>query len=312
MAVIKYSIVIPLYNEAETIPELYMRLEKVLLQLGESYEIIFVNDGSQDNTMEVIRGLTAKNLNVKALELSRNFGLQPAYSAGVDHACGEAVIIMDGDLQDPPEFIPKLVEKWKEGYDVVYAVKAKRKENIFKRLGFAAFYKVFSSISNIPMPSAAGGFSVMSRKIVDVFKIMPEKNRLVSGIRAWIGYKQTGIVFERGERFSGNPRQTFGKLLKMALDGFFSFSAVPIRIATLMGLLAAGFAVLSIFGLIVYRVFKESIPVGWTSLMIAIMFFGGIHLFFIGILGEYVFRIFDEVKSRPLYLIKEKIGFDQM
>jgi polyisoprenyl-phosphate glycosyltransferase len=220
------------------------------------------------------------------------------------------VVMMDGDLQDPPELIPELIAKSKEGYDVVYAVKTKRKENILKRFAFAAFYRVLCNISTIPLPLNAGGFSIMSRKVIDIFKLFPEKNRLVPGIRAWIGYKQTGIFFERDERFSGDPRQTLKRLFNLAMDGVFSFSTIPIRIATVLGLIASTLSLLAIVAVIVLRIFTDRIAVmGWTSLMITIMFFGGIQLLFIGVLGEYVWRIFDEVKNRPLYLIGEKIGF---
>ena len=187
---IRYSVVIPIYNESDTIPELFSRIEKVLSGMNESYEIIFVNDGSDDNSMDKIREIISRNGSVKALELSRNFGLQTAYCAGLEHASGEAVIVMDGDLQDPPELIPQLVAKWKEGNDVVYTVKTKRQENIFKRFAFATFYRILRSISTIEMPLDAGSFSIMSRKVVDIFNSLPEKNRLVSVIRAWVGYKQ--------------------------------------------------------------------------------------------------------------------------
>jgi len=308
---IQYSLVIPIFNEQETLPELTQRLEKVLSQLHESYEIIFVNDGSQDASMQVIKELSSKNKCIKAIEFSRNFGLQTAYSAGIEHAAGQAVIAMDGDLQDPPELIPKLIAKWKEGYDVVYTVKTKRQENVLKRFAFASFYRILRSISAVEMPLDAGSFSIMSRRVVDAFKSLPEKNRLVSGIRAWIGYKQTGIPFERDARFHGEPRQTLWKLMRMATDGLFSFSTVPIRIATFLGLMASGLALVSILAVLILKLFTNLIPVlGWASLMIAVMFFGGLQLFFIGILGEYICLIFDEVKNRPLYLIKETVGFD--
>ena len=303
-----YSVVIPIYNEAQTIPELYRRLEGVLAGLEASYEIVFVDDCSQDHSMELIKDLCAKNPRVKALGLSRNFGAQAAYTAGLDYASGEAVIIMDGDLQDPPELIPNLITKWKEGYEVVYAVKAKRHEPPLRRLALKVFYKTFSRLSYIPMPSDAGGFSIMSRRVVDVLRLMPEKSRLVSGMRAWIGYRQTGVAVEQDERFSGKSRQTPGKLIHMALDGLFSFSVIPIRAATWLGLLASGLALCAIVAVLVLRLLMKVFPVGWASLMIAVMFFGGIQLVFIGVLGEYICRIFEEVKLRPLYLVKEQVG----
>lgn len=307
---VKYSVVIPIYNEEDTIPELYNRLENVFSKIGESYEIVFVNDGSRDNSMDVLKKYAAKNKSVKVIEFSRNFGLQIAYSAGIDHASGEAVVVMDGDLQDPPELIPDLIAKWKEGYDVVYTIKTKRKENFLKRFAFASFYRILRSISSIEMPLDAGSFSVMDRKIINIFKSLPERNRLVSGIRAWIGFKQVGIPFARDARFSGEPRQTFFKLMRMATDGLFSFSTVPIRIATFLGSIACGFALIAIMVAVLLKLFTNYAPTGWPSLMIAVMFFGGVQLIFIGILGEYIGRIYEEVKDRPLYLVKEKVGFN--
>jgi len=307
----KYSVVVPIYNEEETIPELYNRLDQAMSSLSENYEIIFVNDGSKDNSINIIKEYASKNKSIKALDFSRNFGAQPAYSAGIEYATGDAVIVIDGDLQDPPELIPKLVEKWKEGYDVVYAVKARRKENPIKKIALAIFYNILASISSVPMPTDAGGFSIMSRRVVDAFKKMPEKNRLVSGIRAWIGFKQTGLVIARDSRYKGESRQTIAKLFNMAIDGFFSFSIIPIRLATIIGVIIIGLAGLSIVILICIRLFTNILVVGWTSLIVTIVLFGGLQLIFIGILGEYIYRIFDEVKNRPLYLIREKIGFDQ-
>lgn len=305
---VEYSVVVPIYNEEETIPELYRRVHDVFSQLKQSYEIIFVNDGSRDGSIEVVRSLAAKNSAVKAVDLSRNFGLQIAYSAGIDHASGKAVIVMDGDLQDPPELIPQLIAKWKEGFDVVYTIKTKRKEGLIKRMAFAAFYRILKNISSIEMPLDSGSFSIMDRKVIDIYKSMPEKNRLLSGLRAWIGLKQTGITFERDSRFSGEPRQTLIKLLKMSMDGFFSFSSVPIRIATFIGVITSAIALISIFVLVYLRLFTTLAIPGWTSIMITIVFFGSIQLIFIGILGEYVCRLYEEVKSRPLYIVKEKIG----
>ena len=307
---IKYSVVIPVYNEEDILPELYKRLEKVMAGLGEPYEIIFVNDGSRDRTPQIAREIATRNKSVKMIDLSRNFGLQIAYSAGIDHASGEAVVVMDGDLQDPPELIPQLVAKWKEGYEVVYTVKTKRQESFLKRMAFATFYRILRSISNIDMPLDAGSFSIMSKRVIEVFRSLPEKNRLVSGIRAWIGFKQTGVSFERDARFHGEPRQTLSKLVKMATDGMFSFSTVPIRIATVIGLIASGFSLVCIVVVLFIRLFTDLIGVtGWASLSISIMFFGGVQLVFIGILGEYICRIYDEVKNRPLYVVKEKVGF---
>ncbi len=308
----KYSVVVPIFNEEDTLPELYRRLDGVMSKIGEPYEIIFVDDGSKDRSLESMRALADKNSSVKIISLSRNFGLQTAYSAGLDHASGDAVIPMDGDLQDPPELIPDMIAKWKEGYDVVYTIKSKRKEGIFKRFLFAAFYRILRAAASVEMPLDAGSFSVMSRRVVDVFKSLPEKNRLISGIRAWVGFKQIGISFERDARYHGDPRQTFFRLLRMATDGLFAFSTVPIRIATVLGFVACGLSLILIFLVVLLRIFTNIVPEsGWASLMITVTFFGGVQLVFIGVLGEYISRIFDEVKNRPLYLVKDKIGFDR-
>lgn len=305
------SVVIPVYNEEEIIPELTHRLESVLKGIGKTYEILFVNDGSQDRSREILKDLAARNGSVRVIELSRNFGLQVAYSAGMDHATGNGVVVMDGDLQDPPELIPQLVEKWQEGYDVVYTKKTERKESFFKRLAFASFYRILRLVSSVEMPMEAGSFSLMDRRVVQVLKSLTERNRLLSGLRAWTGFRQTEVPFKREARYKGCPRQTFSKLLKMALDGLFSFSTVPVRIATFFGFVVCGLALAAIVTLLFLRIFTDWIMVtGWTSLIITIIFFGGVQLIFVGILGEYVCRILEEVRARPLYLIKEKIGFD--
>lgn len=305
------SVVVPLYNESATIPELFGRLSGVCDGLAERYELIFVNDGSQDDSMLKLRALSAQHPQVKALDLSRNFGLQAAYSAGLARAAGDLIVLMDGDLQDPPEAIPQLLAKHREGYDVVYAIKAKRKEGFVRRAAFSGFYGILGRLAAVPMPAHAGGFSVMSRRVVDVLNQLPERNRLVSGIRAWVGFSQTGVVIERGKRFSGKPRQTLRRLWRMALDGIFAFSAVPVRIATSIGLTISIGAVVGIVAVVVFRMLSGKVPIGWASLMCAVMFFGGMQLVFIGVLGEYVSRIFDEVRGRPLYLVKETVGFDR-
>lgn len=307
----KHSVVVPIYNEEDTLPELYRRLLFVMSGLGENYEIIFVNDGSRDRSLEILKSCAAQNHSVKIVDLSRNFGLQPAYSAGIDYASGDTVIPMDGDLQDPPEMIPKMIEKLKEGYDVVYTVKTKRQENFLKRFAFSAFYRILRKTATVDMPLDAGSFSIMNRKVVDIFKSLPERNRLVSGIRAWVGFRQTGISYERDARYSGPPRQTLFRLVKMATDGLFSFSSIPIQAATVLGLIASGISLLIIIVVVILKLFTNMIPVlGWASLIVTMVFFGGVQLVFIGILGEYICRIFDEVKGRPIYLVKDKIGFD--
>ncbi|MEI6083877.1 MAG: glycosyltransferase family 2 protein [Verrucomicrobiota bacterium] len=303
-----YSIVIPVYNEQDNLPELYARLTTVLKGLGEPYEIIFIDDGSRDNSRELIRKIATQDAWVRGLFFSRNFGHQPAISAGIDHARGAAVVAMDADLQDPPEVIPQLIETWRKGFEVVFGVRKKRKESFLKRAAYAVFYRLLHSMANLDIPLDAGDFSLMDRKVVDMLKKMPERNRFIRGLRSWVGFKQTGIEYERDARHAGEPKYNFTRLLKLAFDGFMSFSYVPLRIAFWMGL--ASFALCLVY--IAYALYGKfalgTNPPGWTSLMIAVMMLGGVQLVLIGIVGEYIARIYDEVKQRPFYVVGETVN----
>ncbi len=306
---IKYSIVIPIFNEEEIIPELWYRLSQVLHQLDGRSEVIFVNDGSYDNSLEILKKISIENSEVKIINLSRNFGHQSSLSAGIDSAEGEAVVLMDGDLQDSPEAILTFVEKWKQGYAVVYAIRQKRKEKLLKRLSFNLFYRIMQSLSALQVPLYAGIFSLIDRKVVLALRSMPEKNKYISGLRAYAGFKQTGVLVERGPRYRGEPKVTVTKLFKLAADGIFSFSTVPLRIATLFGLMSSIFAfVLGLIGLYFKLILRQEF-LNWAFGLTSTFFLGGIQLFFLGILGEYIGRIYDEVKQRPYYIIDEKIGF---
>ncbi|GAB1544996.1 glycosyltransferase family 2 protein [Scytonema sp. NUACC21] len=306
---IKYSIVIPIFNEEEILPELWYRLSQVLRQLDGKSEVIFVNDGSYDNSLEILKKLSHENSEVKIINLSRNFGHQSSLSAGIDSAEGEAVVMMDGDLQDSPEAILTFVEKWKQGYAVVYAIRQKRKEKLLKRISFNLFYRIMQSLSSLQVPLYAGIFSLIDRKVVLALRSMPEKNKYISGLRAYAGFKQTGVLVERGPRYRGEPKVTVTKLFKLAADGIFSFSTVPLRIATIFGLVSAIFAfVLGLIGLY-FKLFLNQAFLNWAFGLTSTFFLGGIQLFFLGILGEYIGRIYDEVKQRPYYIIDEKIGF---
>jgi dolichol-phosphate mannosyltransferase len=270
-----------------------------------------VDDGSTDGSSGVLASFGAEDPRLKVLWLSRNFGHQTALSAGLDHASGEAVVLMDGDLQDPPEVVPRLVAKWREGYQVVYAVKEKRKESLLKRAAFRLFYRLISRLSNVDLPVDAGIFSVLDRRTVEILRSMPERNRYVSGLRAYAGGRQTGVRFERAARHAGQPRQTPRKLMRLALDALFSFSYVPLRAATVAGFVVSAFAFL-VLGVVLWKklVSHEAI-LGWASLMSAILLIGGVQLVTVGIIGEYIGRIFDEVKGRPYYVVDRKLGFEE-
>ncbi len=305
-----YSIIIPIYNEEQTLPVLQERLVSALHPLGETFEVILIDDGSKDNSFELLRQIHAADARFKVLRLSRNFGHQVAISAGLDFARGEAVILMDGDLQDPPELLPKMIDKWKEGYQVVYTVKTSRKENRLKRFAFKTFYRVLHALSSIQIPMDAGNFSLMDRKVVEVLRQIPERHRYISGLRAWVGFRQIGIEYDRDPRFAGEPQMSFGRLLQLALDGIFSFSNVPLRVASYVGFLSA----LVAFGgglFVVYeKLFTNKAILGWASTICTITFLGGLILMTLGVIGEYIGRIYDEVKQRPLYIISEGIGFE--
>ncbi len=305
------SIVIPVYNEQETLPELYKRITTALHGSAiQKYEIIFVNDGSVDFSSQLITTWNQSNSKVKLLELSRNFGQQTAYTAGIDHALGDVVVLMDGDLQDPPEIIPKLISQWKEGYEIVYVIRSSRKENWFKRVAFTSFYRLLNKMSSVPMPLDAGIFSLIDKRVAQLFKAMPERNRYISGLRSWVGFRQIGIPCEREKRFSGNPRQTLNRLILLAMDGIFSFSYLPLRISALIGFLISVISFIGALVAITLRLFNIlSIPLGWASLIVSITFLCGLVLLMLGIQGEYVARIYEEVKARPQYIIKSKIGF---
>lgn len=301
------SIVVPAFNEEENLETLYARLVAALDPLGLRYEIIFVNDGSRDRTLPILRALAAADPRVVVVDLARNFGHQVAISAGLDYSRGAAVIIMDADLQDPPEVLPQFIAKWREGYDVVYAIRERRKEGPLKRAAYALFYRLLKRIAHIDIPLDAGDFCIMDRRVVDLLNGMPERNRFVRGIRTWIGLNQTGLAYERHARYAGKPKYTFKKLIYLALDGLISFSFVPLRMISLAGLFVS---FLSILMAIAYTIQKLTVglsPPGFATLVVAIFFLAGIQLITIGVIGEYVGRIFEEVKARPLYVVREVV-----
>lgn len=308
--VARYSVVLPIFNESENLAELHQRLSAVMAALAEPYEIIFVDDGSQDDSAGLLRAMQARDPHVRVLRLSRNFGHQSAISAGIDHACGDAVIVMDADLQDPPEALPALLAAWRQGHDVVYAIRQERKENILKRSAYGLFYRLLHQVANVEIPIDAGDFCVLDRRVADVLRQMPERNRFIRGIRSWVGFSQIGVPYNRAARFAGQPKYSLFKLLRLAFDGFFSFSYVPLRLASLFGVFVSFLG----FLLSVWTVYKRftlpEFPSGFATIVVGMMFLGGIQLIALGVIGEYVGRIFDEVKQRPIYIIGERWGFD--
>lgn len=311
-AVPTLSLVVPMYNEEETVPTFYRRAVAALEQTGVPFELVFVDDGSTDGTFEKLRALAAVDSRVKIIRFSRNFGHQTAVTAGLHYSTGAAVAVIDGDLQDPPEFVPRLFDKWREGYEVVYAVRRSRKENILKRAAYRLFYRLLRRLSYVDIPLDSGDFAIMDRRVVDELNAMPERNRFVRGIRAWVGFRQTGLEYDREPRFAGQSKYPLRKLIKLAYDGLVSYSFVPLRLVTHLGFLISGVAFAIIVYLLALRfVYGERLVMGWTSTVVVILFLGGIQLLSLGILGEYVGRIFDEVKRRPLYVVRETVGFDR-
>lgn len=305
-----YSFIIPIYNEEATIAELYRRVAAIMAQVVGETELILVDDGSRDRSLELIRELSQKDDRVVYLSLARNFGHQVAVTAGLNFAQGEAAIVLDADLQDPPELIPEMVELWREGYQVVYAQRVQRQqEGWFKRFTAYGFYRLLKQLADVDIPTDTGDFCLMDRRVVDVLNQMPERNRYIRGLRSWIGFRQTAVRFHREPRFAGEVKYTFRKSLRLAIDGLVSFSKVPLRISTYIGMLSAAIAVLMALVVLYWRLFERNSPVtGFTTIAIAIFFLGSVQLFSIGILGEYIGRIYEEVKGRPLYTLAEVGG----
>lgn len=306
------SLVIPLYNESEVFPGLLSRLDETLAGLGLTAEVVLVDDGSLDGTPELIEKACRERPAFRGVLLSRNFGHQIAVTAGLQHARGEAVAILDGDLQDPPEIIAEFHAKMKEGYDVVYAVRRDRKENVFKRAAYAVFYRLLRRLATVPIPLDSGDFCLISGRVARLMNEMPERHRFVRGLRSWVGFKQVGHGYPREARTAGRSKYTFTKLLKLALDGIFTFSEQPLQWSMHFGMLIAAGAFLWSAYIVLWRLFAPAgavIP-GWATLTAGMFFLGGVQLISIGILGEYVGRIHNEVKGRPMYVVDRRIGFE--
>ena len=307
------SVVVPVYSEEDTINEFYSRMRSVLVSLAPDlrYEIVFVNDGSTDRSPEMLKELSNKDGNVRVINLSRNFGHQIAITAGIDSAAGDAVVVIDADLQDPPEVIRGMVEKWREGYKVVYGVRSIRKgENAFKLLTAHLFYRLITKLSDFNLPVDSGDFRLMDRTVVDALKSVREENRYIRGLISWIGFSQCGLEYERDVRYAGETKFNIKKMMKFAFDGITSFSDKPLRLSSKLGMIITAFAFLAMIWLIIGRlIHPERTIQGWTSLLVVVLFLGGIQLISIGVLGEYVGRIYRETKQRPLYIVAETWGF---
>ena len=303
---VDYSIVAPIYNELESLDELYRRVRDVMSGLRGSWELILVDDGSTDGSTERIRLLAKQDKHVCPVIFARNFGHQVAITAGWDYSRGDAVIIIDADLQDPPEIIPDLIAKWREGYEVVYAVRASREgESWFKKITASAFYRIVYRITDVKIPVDTGDFRLMDRKVVEVLKTMRERHRFPRGMSAWVGFRQVGVPYTRAARFAGVTKYPFKKMLKLALNAITGFSYFPLQLATYVGFVAAGLSILAIPVVIGMRLTGYSAFLGQATTLIAVLFLGGVQLLSLGVLGEYIGRLYDEAKGRPLYIVRE-------
>ncbi len=300
------SIVVPVYNEIESLPELYQRIADVMAQTGESWELLLIDDGSQDGSTDFIRELPKSDQQVRPVIFARNFGHQIALTAGLDYSRGQAVVIIDADLQDPPEVILQLIEKWRDGYEVVYAVRAERAgESWFKRVTASLFYRIIFSITEVDLPVDAGDFRLLDRKVVDVLNQMRERHRFPRAMSAWVGFRQTGVQYRRAARFAGETKYPFKKMFRLALDAITGFSYFPLQLATYLGFVSATLSILAIPVVVVLRITGSQAFFGQATTLIAVLFLGGVQLISLGILGEYIGRLYDEAKGRPLYIVRE-------
>jgi glycosyltransferase involved in cell wall biosynthesis len=307
------SVVVPIYNEEENLPELRRRVAAALDSIpDESWELVLVNDGSRDSSLQIMRRMNAEDPRIKVVNLSRNFGHQPAVTAGIHHARGDCVVLIDGDLQDPPEVIPEMVARWRDGARVVLGERRSRGDVSGARgVGFRLFYPVFRRISDLPTVPDAGIFGLMDRRVVDEFNKLPERNRFIPGLRSWLGFEQATVLYDRNDRAAGKPKQTLRRLVRYAMDGMISFSYKPLRAATYLGFVVAVMGFVTALVFIVRRLIGHEIAVtGFTTLLTMMMFLGGVQLICIGIVGEYIGRIYEESKQRPLYVVQDAIGFN--
>ncbi len=307
-----FSIVVPVHNEADGLAELHRRVAAVMDGLGEPWELILVDDGSRDRSAAGIAALCEQDRRVRGIALSRNFGFQVAVTAGLDATRGQAVILMDADLQDPPEVIPEMAAQWRDGYQVVYGVRGERAgETWFKRVTASGFYRLIAKITNVDIPVDTGDFRLMDRQVVNAVRQMPEQHRFLRGMVSWVGFKQIGVTYKRQPRFAGETKFTLAKMLRFALDAITGFSYVPLQLASYLGFAIAALSALAIVAVVILRMFDASRPLlGQATTLVAVLFLGGVQLICLGIVGEYLGRIYDEVKHRPLYLVQHRWGFD--
>jgi len=317
----KVSVIIPCYNEQDNIINMYKRLTKSLKTVTENYELLFINNGSKDNSNEIFEEIAKKDARVFIIELSRNFGSsQPAYTCGLEYATGDCAVMLDGDIQDPPEMIPSFVNKWLEGYDIVYGERTRRKGSILRRIGYKAFYRLFNKLSYIDMPLDAGDFSLIDRKVIDAINLLPEKNRFIRGLRAWVGFTSIGVGYTRADREAGETSNSFLDNIKWAKMGIFSFSYSPLELISNLAFFTTVAAFIGIIVYILSYILYPGTPRGISTLIVVILFLGAMQLLCLSIIGEYIGKIFEETKSRPKYIVKrvvnknksniEKIGKD--
>ena len=303
---ITYSIIAPIYNEKDNLPELHRRVTEVMVSTGEPWELILVDDGSSDGSMDIIHELSKKDKHVRPVIFARNFGHQVAVTAGLDYSRGDAVIVIDADLQDPPELILEMAKKWKDGNEVVFAVRAEREgESWFKLWTASLFYRIISRITDVKIPLDTGDFRLMDRKVVDVMNQMRERHRFLRGMSAWVGFKQVGVEYKRAARVAGETKYPFRKMFRLAVNAITGFSYLPLQVATYFGFVSAGIAILAIPVVAYMRITGSQAFFGQASTLIAVLFLGGVQLISLGVLGEYIGRLYDEAKGRPLYIVRE-------
>lgn len=311
------SLIIPVYNEEEVLPDLFERLTAVAAEWDDTYEVVLIDDGSQDGSWEMMKSFHLRDPRWKSVRFGRNFGHQIAISAGLDYVRGQCVVIMDADLQDPPEQIAGLLEKWREGYQVVYGIRQRREGSLAKRFLYKTFYRTLAFLSSFHIPLDAGDFCLMDRKVVDILRGLPERRRFIRGLRSWVGFKQIGVGYDRPSRAAGEAKYTYAKLFVLAIDGLTSFTSAPLRFASLVGVVLSTFSVLAAVFYLCTRLFpgvfsKLGFPVvpGFATVIISVFFLAGVQLTFLGIIGEYLARLYDEVKRRPLWTTMETLGFE--
>lgn len=309
---VKYSVVVPAFNEQEVLEETYRRLTEVMEQTNESYEIIFINDGSRDRTYEIAEAICQRDSHIKLINFSRNFGHQIAVTAGMEYSSGQAIVIIDADLQDPPHIILEMIKKWKEGYDVVYGQRLKREgETFFKKFTAKCFYRILNKMTSMQIPVDTGDFRLIDRKVCDVMNRIQEKNRYVRGLVTWVGFKQTAVEYKRESRFAGETKYPLKKMIKLATDAILSFSYKPLRLAGLVGGTLSACSFVYLIVVIIQKLFTDTTQPGWASLFAIILFFNGVSLILHSITGEYVGRIYEETKNRPLYIVRDTLNFEK-